>query len=345
MTLRLRLLLGYGYLVALLLLATGSAVLGFFHLSAGIGAVLDQNYRSIEAAMVMMEALERQDSATLAVLMEGRAPGPAMAEHESDFREALAEAAANPTEPGETEVLAAIGASFEAYRRARQDLLADRPDRLLAAYNDRVFPRFSQVKGEVIELLSLNQRAMIRADREAREAAIRNGTWLGFLVVVALVSLVFLSRVLQTRILARLDALSSGTAAMSAGRRLRLRERGRDELGVIARNFNEVLDRYERLEAAAEGRIAQERRLVLALAGALGDRAVLLGLSGEVLAGEPPDDALRRELSEWIRSEGRERAAEADTDPERLSVDGREVRLELLVAPGRRPAGWLAIVS
>jgi HAMP domain-containing protein len=346
-TLRLRLLLGYGYLVLLLLLATGTSLVAFLHLSAGIEAVLEENFFSIRAAMVMIEALERQDSATLAALIEGREELVEAEAPESSFEEALEEASANVTEEGEAEVLAAIREGYGEYRAARARLLAARPERPLAAYEDEVFPLFAAVKSRVLELLTLNQRAMFQAEREARQTAVRGGTWLGFLVVVALVSLVLLSRAMQRRILSRIERLVSGMTAIAGRHRRRLREEGEDELARIARQVNRLLDQYDRLEASTRGRLSQERRLVQGLVAALGPGTALFGLSGELWAGELGGRGAEERVADWIRTEG-SGAAEAGTAfATSLPADGAgaeagELRLELVVAPGERPVGWLA---
>ena len=134
MTLRFRLLFGYGYLVALVLVAAGSALLGFLQLSAGIGVVLEENVKSIGAAMRMIEALDGQHGGTLAALVEGRPPDAGTAADDRTFRDALAVALANVTEEAEPDVLAAIERDYAAYRRACEELLAARPERPVGAY-------------------------------------------------------------------------------------------------------------------------------------------------------------------------------------------------------------------
>jgi len=344
MTLRARLLLGYGYLVALLLFTAGSATLSFLHLSAGIEVVLDENFRSIRAAMAMIEALERQDSATLAALIEGHHQMVDMASHEEAFQDALDEAAGNVTEEDEPETLAAIHADYAAYLKAREALFADLPDRPLTAYNQRVFPRFSAVKHDVIRLLDINQRAMFRADRQARETAVQSSTWLGFMVIVALISLVFLSRAMQRRILSRLSRLRSGLFVISSDLQGRLREEGGDELAMIAKSVNRLLDQNEELKARNQGRLAQERRLVLGLVGASGEGAALFTLSGELIAGEVEDRALEGVVSAWIQGPGRRHAEAARPLAKRIEggADEGAAEVELLLAPGERPVGWLA---
>lgn len=340
MTLRVRLLLGYGYLVALLLLGAGSAMLGFLYLSVGIEVVLEENFHSIEAAMAMIDSLERQDSATLAALIEGRPLVAGVEDHEEAFQQALAAAAENVTEEEEPEAIDRIRGSFAAYRSARDRLLSAQLARPLAAYEREVFPRFAEVKAAVVDLLAINQSAMFEADRRARQRAIQTGVWLGFLVTVALVSLVFLSRAMQRHVLLRVERLVSGMAAITAGHR-RLREEGSDELTRIAHQVNRLLDQYDELRGHSQGRLSQERRLVQGLVGGHGPGAALFSLAGDLMAGEASGEGVEDEVAEWIRGEGRERAEAGEPITATVEAQGRSWRIELLLAPGARPAGWL----
>lgn len=342
MTLRLRLLLGYGYLVALLLLAAGSAMLGFLYLSASIEVVLEENLASIGSAMTMIDALERQDSATLAALLErGAGPEGDLAAHDEAFRQALEEASANVTEEGESEVLEEIRTAFARYAEARDGLVAAQPPSPLAAYEREVFPRFAAVKAAVIDLLALNQEAMFEADRAARQRAVQNGTWLGLLVIVGLVSLVFLSRAMQRRILQPIDRLVRGIDALGTGHR-RLHEEGEgDEITRISRQVNRLLDRLDELRSGSQGRLAHERRLVLGLVASV-PGAALYSPAGDLLGGEPLPDALAERITAWVREEGRGRAEGVERDPVVVEAGDEAAELTLVVAPGERPVGWLA---
>ncbi|MGD2113896.1 MAG: hypothetical protein PVG07_02515 [Acidobacteriota bacterium] len=249
MTLRTKLLLGYGYLVGLLLLVAGSAMVGFLGLSERLQTAVDDSMRTAQAVTTDLEA-ER-----------------------------------------------------------------------------------------------LRERTLLAAEREARTAALQSGTWLGFLVLVALVSLVLLSRALQRQILLRLEALRSGVASIAIGEHRRLWEEGRDELALIARQVNGLLDRYEELEGRLRGRLAQERRVVLGLLGATGEEAALFDLAGDRLAGEVDLGDAEEVAIDWIRDRGRRlvEAGEPVTEsiPGSAPEGGRELQARLLLAPGARPAGWL----
>ena len=337
MTLRWRLLLGYGYLVALLLLASGSAVIGFLHLSAGIDRVLEENYRSIRFSMDMLESLERQDSETLSALLTDAGDPAAMEGFDAEFANALASARENVTEEAEADVLDDIARAWAEYRVARDELLEDSPERPLASYNEEVFPVFVAVKRGVRELLDVNQEAMVTADRDARASARRNGAWLGTVVAVALLSLVFLSRAMQHYVLARLERLRREVERMAAGQEnRRLRDEGDDELGAVARGINALLDRHRAEEGEARARLGRDRRLLLALVGTCPEGAAIYDLGGRLRAGREED--VPKEVVRWIRDEGKRRIEQEDV-PDREQIAGWDVRL--LAAAPDRPAGWL----
>lgn len=362
MTLRLRLVLGYAYLVALVLVTAGSAIAGFVVLSRGIDRVLDDNVRSIEASMTMLESLERQDSATLSALLG--ATGATIELHGADeaFHTALDEAQGNITEDEEREVLGRLAAVHRDLVVARDRVVENVPERPLAVYEDEIFPRFQAVKAEVRNLLDVNHAAMQRADQEARASARRSGAWIALLVTVAVVSLVLLSRALQTRVLERLATVREVSKALAEGdtqRRVVLS--GDDELSEIGARLNEILDRRDENQGRWRGRLAVEKRLALALFGRLDPEGTVFALDGTVLL-EPPRDRdplredLRGHIGDWIRDEGSQAVEELASvdDPDDLvreievgdlgagdeDGDREAVRLELLRTGPSRPVAW-----
>lgn len=345
MSLRTRLLLAYGYLVALILAVAGISAIALLHLSSGINVVMEDNFRSIRASMEMIESLERQNSETLAALLEGEADRGTLARLEASFYDALRIAQGNVTEPEEIPVLERMEKDFAAFVSARDALIAERSATPLASYNQQVSPRFARVKEDVLQLLEINQRAMIQAERRASETATQAATALGFLVALGLVSFVVLARVMQRHVLGRLEELGRSIEAIATrDRGRRLREEGDDELTHVARRMNELLDRHQREESRLQGLVRQERQLALGLVDRLGPRVAAYDLAGNrVAGGDDGESAIRR----WIRGEGRtwlenwnpgDGALDGPVTGKSGSVEGTA---ELLVANGVRPVGWL----
>lgn len=351
MNLRTRLLFGYWYLVGLLVIAAATATFGFLHLSAGIESVLQENFKSIRACMRMVESLERQDSVTLASLVGGEVSSAELTAFDTEFLGALGEAEGNVTEAEEKPVVQAISEGFASYRSARDGLLAVAADRTPTEYNASVLPGFIALKRAILELVEINQQAMVEADREARESALNSAIWLGILVGIALLSLIAMSRALQRHFLSRLVRLERAMIGIAEGEEgRRLRETGRDELTVMARQFNRLLDRRQELAAASDGRVAQERRTLLGLLSGVGHEAALYNLSGNLQASAGAELHAIPEVANWIAGEGRESIARWEEHPEGSLPEGQvglpaggHARIRLL-GGGQgsvRPVGWL----
>lgn len=344
MQLRTRLLLGYGYIAALLLVAAVSAALSLLDLSHGIGRILEENFRSIQACVRMIQALERQDSTTLVLLVDPQSPEASLAPHAAAFAQALAEAEANVTLPEEPQLLRRVRDGYAELETARRKLLEEMPEKPLVAYRTQVLPVFSKLQEDLLRLLEVNDEAMLAADSRARRHARLAGSWLGGLSALALLSLPFVSRTMQRNVLDRLGELREAVRAIADGdERRRLGERGGDELAFVAHHFNRVLDARDELRGHMEGRLVHQRQLALALVAELGGGAAVLGLDGALLAhgGYEPAPADLAKLRQWAVGPGRELAPTSPSTAELTLADGRRVRLKLLVAHGERPVGWL----
>lgn len=348
MTLRTRLLLGYGYLVVLLVITAVSAASGFFGLSNGIDKILQENFASVRASTDMLEALERQDSAMFeALLGEGRGD-ESLVEADAEFFRALDDARENITVEREEELVRQIEQDYDRYQEARDKLISRSPDEPLSQYNEQVFPQFVDTKQDVLELLDVNHAAMVDADREARSTAVRNGVWLGVLVTVGLLSFVFLTRALREHLLSRLAEFEEVTQAIAEGDEYRRLPSDRDdELGVIARHFNATVDRLDEVGSEAKGRLAEYRGLVVGLLADVPDEAVLLALDGSMIASmlsEANETLLMRHRDE-IQDMCREEHSQSDSDFFEYDLGEATCQFELVKSKGTRPVGWLGRIE
>jgi methyl-accepting chemotaxis protein len=351
MSVRAKLLVGYGYLFILLLVTVGSAAWGFSILGRGIDRILHENFESVSASMAMMEALERQDSLTLASLLDPTGQEAGLAASERDFDAALARVRANITMEEERPIIERVESKYKRYRESRKQLMDSRPAQPLAAYWQNTFPPFDAAKREVQALIDANRRAMHDADRQARETATASAAWTGLLVVVTLVSVALLYRWLQRDILLQLDQAQDVADAIAAGDRTRrIPTRGGDGLGRLGRSLNAVLDRQASVEAQLSGLVAHSGRLLLGLLGHLPGEHGLLGLDGRVVCAHPStqDTERLRQVADRLLAahKGIENDGEAISRSHEFEVvlsDGTRAACHLL-ATGlhrERPVGWL----
>jgi methyl-accepting chemotaxis protein len=339
MRLATRISLGYWYLVILLLITAAGAALGFHTLGSSIGRVLTENFDSVRASTEMMESLERQDSAVLALLLGKEEAGEALEASEAAFLEALARARANITIPEEVAVIEDIERGFTAFVDARDQLLASVPEHPLRAYNEKTFPAFESVKTRVLDLLNINHRAMVEEDRNSQATALRRATILALLVLLALFSLALLSRALNRVLLDRLDELATVAEAIAGGSfDRRAASHYPDELGAVARQLNAVLDREQQIQNEMEGRTALYRDLLIGLLGALPGPAAVIGLDGRLLA-----STLDAGTDDEIENAGaRLSGIERDVGEASFEVGNGTLQLRLLCVQTGRPLAWLA---
>jgi HAMP domain-containing protein len=355
MTLRTRILLGYGYLIALLLLSVSVAALNSSRVAGNARQIRERNIDSLTLAVQMLEQLERQDSETLLGLLHP-AQGTRLEEAEKGFNAAL-EAAMRLDEAGggaDSDALGTIAQRFTGYRKVRGELLTQQHEDALAAadaYEGSVFAEVVALKQLVLAYLESKKEALKTANEEASRTAVEGAVLLGVMVTLALLSLGFLSRSLQRDVLGRLLEVGHVTEAIAAGdRRRRVRDFYQDELGLVARQLNAALDRQHELESQMQGRLLEQRRVLVGLLNQWPTPAAMIGIDGEVVASTltHEDEAELDRLTPRIRAAAKVLMTRRFVKAEELAVDIkasdklRMVQVRALASGDNQISGWLA---
>ncbi|HEX2570470.1 MAG TPA: ATP-binding protein [Polyangia bacterium] len=242
--------------------------------------ILKDNYRSVLAAERMKEAIERIDSASL-FLVAGRA-ARAQAQLDDNCRRFEAELAVqegNITEPGEIESTRRLRERWTAYRGAL-DRFQSRPAGERAdAYFTGLEPLFLGVKGAADEVLSINQDAMVAKSERARRTAHRlDLVMLTATLLVALLG-VAASSVVTTRLLRPLGVLGQAVRRLGEGDpEARAVLAGRDEIALLAREFNTMADRLDQYRRSSLGELLQTQQEAQSAIDSLPDPVVILGV-------------------------------------------------------------------
>jgi hypothetical protein len=335
----------YAALTTLMVAMAGTSAIGFSHLGSTVKRNLEERRVAVEAATGLLESLERQDSATLALIISSldAESRDSMKKAEANFQKRLGEAE-RFADDEEKALIEGVRSHYDAYDKARKEFLEKGEGKTLALYEAGVFPTFWAAREDVFELLSLNFGSFVRADRQVQEAAIDNGIYLGIFITLALLGLIIVSVGMRRHLLVPLRDLAEFTEAVSRSpSRKRLMPKGSDELARVVRNLNDILDGRDSMAAEMEGRFSRSRQLLMGLLDHIGG-AALVGMDGRLLAAAMPAEdqqmleAALPELASRLKQDGdgRDRMLEHRAGP------GPTVRLELLTALDRRPAGWLA---
>jgi hypothetical protein len=175
MGLRAKILIGFFILSSMLLVAGVWSIHEVRTTGTSVQKLLDDNYRSINAAKMMMEALEREDSATLLLLLgnweEGR---KIMNDADNLFQEGLQFAEKNITETDETAVVELIRFRYDIYKDLLQKPIAGTDkEGNLNWYFQSVHPSFLGVRNSVEKLMALNDRVMYETASDLQSRANR----------------------------------------------------------------------------------------------------------------------------------------------------------------------------
>ena len=293
MTLKMKILVGYGLSFAFMGVVVALAVINLISLGKATDAILSENYRSILAAENMVDALERQDSGTLLVLLGEHEEGAALfRKNEALFLEWLTRAKDNITISGEADLLRAIETDFNSYRQVSGNVIGLQSnlqsDVSRLDYRHGIFPIFTKVREHCVNLRNLNEETMYSASVDANHVA-RNAIWSTMLVAASalMVALVF-SIILAERIVQPIRRFVEASRHISAGDYdVQVPVGGSDELSHLAYEFNQMAIQVGRYNAMNIERIIAEKNKSEAVLESIEDGLVIFDLELKVAGINP----------------------------------------------------------
>jgi signal transduction histidine kinase len=284
--LRQKMSLGFGGMLAILVIIGVQSVRHISSLGVSIDVILRENYRSVIACQRMKEALERMDSGLLFILLGEEAKGDALiAANKASFREALQVELDTITLPGEGEKASRVRDSFGRFESA----LADVVDSSLpaaarrGAYFDRVLPLFERIKEGADEILKMNQQSMSDANNRARrDAASARKQMLALLLAGTVLASVFL--LLTGRwILRPIQRLTVSAEEIRRGNLdLVVATGSRDEIGRLSEAFNTMAASLREFRRTDEARLIRIRRATQEAFDSLPDAVAVIDPEGKV---------------------------------------------------------------
>ncbi|HEY6802340.1 MAG TPA: ATP-binding protein [Pyrinomonadaceae bacterium] len=299
MSVRTKLLLSYLIFVAALVVLGGWSAFRLREMGGVSRRIIANNYDSVVAAQEMKESLERQDSAALFSLLGARDRAASqLREHRERFDVNFQKAANNITELGEPDAIEAIRRDRELYYQlfdafiakvnatetspgvspSKQEELSERNE-----YFTRLEPQFNKLRSECDHLLQLNQLAMLGKSEAAAGVAqlwfYRTLLVAGVLVTTGLMLAIFLAN----RIVEPLRQLTATTAKMAGGDLdARVKVSSRDEVGVLAAEYNRMAERIRQLRRSDLGKLFVAQQTTEAAIDSLYDPVIVTDGEGRV---------------------------------------------------------------
>jgi len=353
-TLKSKIWFGYTVLLLIIIGVASWATMNFIGLRSAINEILIENYQSIEAAEKMIEALERQDSAQLLLLQGQKERGTEFfRDNEQDFIRWLVRAKDNITIEGEKEIIEELHEKYSRYLAKFDEFRDLEGGPAQEYYLESFFPFFQEVKMNIRELSQLNQEEMIRAqdraNRSAWEAVISTSGISAVLVILALVFVIYLQRLL----LKPIKKLTQGVQKIQGGNiHHRIQLESEDEVGELAREFNEMTRRIEKYEKMNIRKLESEKNKSEAIVNNITNPIIVTNSDHQISVINPAAERIfdcrekeaqgkhflevlnREEIFEHIEKaldEGQ--AFEQEKEVVTLNVNGQEKKFRLMVKP------------
>ncbi|HET7785207.1 MAG TPA: ATP-binding protein [Myxococcales bacterium] len=285
MSLRAKLLLALAPLALVLAVLGTISVQAMRSLGEGSELILKDNYRSVLAAQQMKEAIQRIDSAALFLVAGRREQALAQANPNlAAFETQLRIQEGNITEPGERDATGDLRRVWDEYRTEFIRFAGAGGADPAAAYFDRVFPAFTRVKAAADRILFINQDAMVLKSERARRAAQRGSALMVAATLLAFLVGLFASGAVTSRLLRPLGVLTLAVRRIAQGDlQVRADVAVRDEIGQLAKEFNNMVARLDEYRRSSLGELLQAQQAAQAAIDSLPDPVVVLAADGSVL--------------------------------------------------------------
>jgi len=285
LSLRQKLLLGFGGLLLIILIGGIQSIIQFRHLGQSIDVILKENYRSVVACQDMKEALERMDSGVLFTFLGYQQLGnEQIKKNEAAFEKALDIELHNITVPGEGEKAAALQALFTSYQVKIHDLQKQfQSGGARRVYFNEILPLFQQVKNTADDILQMNQRNMNEAnDRARKDAASAQERMYLFLLCGIFVAVAFMLFIGKW-ILRPIERLIRYTEEIRDGNLdLVVQIDSRDEIGRLSEAFNDMTTSLREFRRSAQAKLHRTQQATKEALNSLPDAIAIVDPSGKV---------------------------------------------------------------
>lgn len=272
----------YLSLVILIAVVGITASVNLFSLSRAIDGLMISNYKSINAANMMMEAIERQDSAALLYINADTQKGKELFTNNSEvFFKWYNIDSNNITEKGEKDIVNAIKVSYTRYMKLFLDLEEIRSQQGVAKaneyFNTEMSREFTNTKNELRQLSVLNEKAMFKSKAEATKNAQDSMYLVLGISTVAFIGGFAVSRYFTDRFLKPITLLTQTMKMVKAGDLNQVADIFvKDEIGELSAEFNNMTKRLQQYEQSTMGNLLAEKNKSVAIVKCISDPLVFL---------------------------------------------------------------------
>ncbi|MFH1943407.1 MAG: ATP-binding protein [bacterium] len=317
LTLRKKIMFGYGLVICLMIVVLIWSLYNLLRLGKASDLILSENYKSILAAENMIDAIERQDSGTLLMILGYDEEGlRQFRENEGQFYEWLGRAKDNITIVGEDKIIEDIDTTYTSYLIVCTNLrLLNKTEKEKAGpfYHESVLPVFRSVRHACTQLREINHQTMFEASSNTQVLATR-ATWSVILIGFTAVSLGLIFSIMLSSFLVKpLRKLMQATQVIAEGNYdVEVTKTSTDELGILAEEFNVMAKKLKKYHDLNIAQVVAEKRKSEAIIQSMDDGIVVVDSDFRITGINPiaarylhidSTKAMDRHFLEVVRSE------------------------------------------
>ncbi len=313
--LRTKILLGFGGLLAILLVSSGLASYVFARYTGAAQHMIRQDYDSVRAAQIMIEAMEQSDAAIRLSLLDSTVDvRKELAVRAADLLSGLQLQSASANDPDDVKLTPIIRQLWQEYQTALPEAIdtALPAERRKQWYIDHVKPPSDQIIADAKQSIELNLNTLTSREGAAHDLANRARFALNALTIVGIVIAATFSLTIGRLILRPLNALTESVLQIRSGNLdAAAPVLSNDELGRLAACFNEMAEQLRVFRKIDHERLLRTQRTTQLAIDSLSDPVVVLNPQGKIELtneagrkwfGLAPDMAVSQTPLPWLKT-------------------------------------------
>ena len=294
-----------------------NSVLRLYSLSNSLNNLMVNNYKSINAANKMKEAIEAQDRAiTDYVYIEKKDSLDVCNLNSAEFYRWNHIALNNITEVGERELTLKINSTYLQYLNSFSRIQEIRNKGNFSSsmdfYYTNVTPIFNNLKKELTALSLINEKAMFQSKNVVSNNSRASMYFILILSIVTVFGGFVLSRFFMNKNLKPIYLLTENIKAIKEGNlKQQVSISTQDEIGVLTKEFNNMTERLLIFEQSTTGKLLEEKDRSLTIVKSISDplivldsdyKIILLNKACEDFFGIIEDDSINKHILQTIRN-------------------------------------------
>lgn len=266
------------------------AIMNFSSLQNSINNILKANFDSVLYAQNMAIAIERQDSAELAMVFEENKESAKKIylDNEKEFLGWLAKAKGNITETGEDRIVNNLGSFYTEYtdKFTIFETMIDNNNTTAARdyYYNEIFPLFENIKQECRNLVEINQSKMIVLKNNSEIIAERAS--LVALVISSftiIISIIFMFYLINKIVKPVRDLIQKTRGIAERNYSQQLNITGKDEIASLANEFNIMASKLKQYDLLNVNQLMKEKQKIETIVESISDGILVTGAENRIL--------------------------------------------------------------